>query len=177
MTRRGWSFDPDVGHRRFIDLVPGLRPLQDSALFDRIGGQTTIDRLVDSLYDRFEADAVIRPFFGRDLANGRIRQKRFFAEWLGGPPRYSESAWGALYQHHEDLPITRAVAERWLDHLRGALGDAVPADRRRCPHPRTSPRGGPSACQPRARSLLDGRRGRRDTARDGSPPAASAPGR
>jgi ankyrin repeat protein len=32
-----------------------------------------------------------------------------------------------LYQHHEDLPITRAVAERWLDHLRGALSDAVPA--------------------------------------------------
>ena len=115
-------------HRRLLDLAPGLRPLQDGTLFDRIGGQATVDRLVDSLYDRFAADAVIRPFFGRDLANGRNRQKRFFAEWFGGPPRYSESAWGGLYQHHEDLPITPAVAERWLDHLRGALSDAVPAD-------------------------------------------------
>lgn len=97
-------------------------------MFDRIGRQATVDRLVDSLYARIEADAVIRPFFGRHLTNGRNRQKRFFAEWLGGPPRYSESAWGALYQHHEDLPITRAVAERWLDHLRGALTDAVPAE-------------------------------------------------
>ena len=97
-------------------------------MFDRIGGPATVDRLVDSLYDRFEADAVIRPFFGNGLTNGRDRQKRFFAEWLGGPPRYSESAWGALYQHHEDLPITRAVAERWLGHLRGALSDAVPDD-------------------------------------------------
>jgi truncated hemoglobin YjbI/ankyrin repeat protein len=111
-----------------LDLAPGLRPLQHGALFDRIGGQATVDRLVDSLYDRFEADAVIRPFFGRDVANGRNRQKRFFAEWLGGPPRYSESAWGALYQHHEDLPITRAVAERWLDHLRSALSDVVPTE-------------------------------------------------
>jgi truncated hemoglobin YjbI/ankyrin repeat protein len=111
-----------------LDAVPGLRPLQDAVLFDRVGGQATVDRLVDSLYDRFEADAVIRPLFGRDLANGRSRQKRFFAEWLGGPPRYSESAWGALYQHHEDLPITRAVAERWLEHLRGALSDVVPAE-------------------------------------------------
>jgi hemoglobin len=97
-------------------------------VFDRIGGQATVDRLVDSLYDRFEADAVIRPIFGGHLANGRDKQKRFFAEWLGGPPRYSESAWGSLYRHHEDLPVTRAVAERWLDHLRGALSDAVPAD-------------------------------------------------
>ncbi|HEX4540727.1 MAG TPA: hypothetical protein VH112_10820, partial [Acidimicrobiales bacterium] len=96
--RQGLSVDPEVGHRRFLDLEPGLRPLEDRALFDRIGGQGTVDRLVDSLYDRFEADAVIRPFFGRDLANGRNRQKRFFAEWLGGPPRYSNSAWGALYQ-------------------------------------------------------------------------------
>jgi truncated hemoglobin YjbI/ankyrin repeat protein len=112
-----------------LDLAPGLRPLQDDTLFDRIGGRVTVDRLVDFLYDRFEADPVIRPFFGGDLAKGRARQKRFFAEWLGGPPHYSESAWGALYQHHEDLPITRPVAERWLDHLRGALGDAVPSER------------------------------------------------
>ena len=103
-----------------------MRPLQDGAVFDRMGGQAAVHRLVDSLYDRFQADAVIRPFFGRDLANGRSRQKRFFAEWLGGPSRYSESAWGALYQHHEDLPITSAVAERWLSHLSGALSDAVP---------------------------------------------------
>lgn len=96
-------------------------------MFDRIGGQATVDRLVDSLYDRFEADSVIRPLFGTGLANGRTRQKRFFAEWLGGPPHYSESAWGALYQHHEDLPISQAVAERWLGHFRDALSDAVPA--------------------------------------------------
>ena len=117
-----------VSHRRVLALAPGERPLEDGALFDRIGGQATVDRLVDSLYDRFEADAVIRPFFGGDLANGRDRQKRFFAEWLGGPPRYSESAWGGLYQHHEDLFITRAIAERWLDHFRGALRDAVPGE-------------------------------------------------
>jgi truncated hemoglobin YjbI/ankyrin repeat protein len=109
-----------------LEPASGLRPLEDQALLDRIGGQATVDRLVDALYDRFQRDAVIRPFFGKDLANSRTRQKRFFVEWLGGPPRYSDSAWGALYQHHEDLPITRAVAERWLDHLAGALDEEVP---------------------------------------------------
>jgi truncated hemoglobin YjbI/ankyrin repeat protein len=112
-----------------LELAASPRRLADDALFDRIGGQDTIDRLVDRLYERFEADAVIRAFFGRDLSNERDKQKRFFAEWLGGPPRYSESAWGALYQHHEDLPITTSIAERWLDQFSGALGDAIPSAR------------------------------------------------
>ncbi len=128
MTPQGHDVDPDVGHRRLLELDPGLRPLPDGALFEQIGGQSTVDRLVDFLYDRFEHDRVLRPFFGRELANSRTRQKRFFGEWLGGPPRYSDSAWGALYRHHEDLPITPEVAERWLDHFRDALRDAVPSD-------------------------------------------------
>ncbi|MBV8950799.1 MAG: hypothetical protein JOZ99_07985, partial [Actinobacteria bacterium] len=127
MTRGAVYADSDLGHRALLNLSLGFRPHEHATLFDRIGGQAAVDRLVDALYDRFEADAVIRAFFGRDLATGRSRQKRFVAEWLGGPSRYSDSAWGSLYQHHEDLPITRAVAARWLDHFRGALTDAVPA--------------------------------------------------
>jgi len=124
----GSSIEPDLTHRRMFGPAPGLRPFAESTVFDRVGGQATVDRLVDSLYDRFEADGVLRPLFGRDLSTQRKRQKLFFAEWLGGPPRYSESAWGALYHQHEDLPITRAVAERWLGHLRGALTDTVPGE-------------------------------------------------
>ena len=122
----GSRVETDLTHRRMIGPTPGLRPFKDSNLFDRIGGRVTIDRLVDSLYDRFEADRVIRPLFGRDLSDQRKRQKLFFAEWIGGPPRYSNSAWGTLHGHHEDLPITQAIADRWLSHLRGALRDTIP---------------------------------------------------
>jgi hemoglobin len=125
VTGRASRIGSDTTHRQLLFGAPGLRTPHDASLFRRIGGQATVDRLVDALYDRFEADAQVRPLFGRDLANSRKRQKRFFAEWLGGPPRYSESAWGALYRHHEDLPITPSLAERWLDHLRGALNDAL----------------------------------------------------
>ena len=117
---------PELAHRQLLDPAPGLRPLADPALFHRIGGRPTVDLLVDALYDRFEADRVMRPLFGKDLSTQRSRQKVFFAEWLGGPPGYSESAWGGLYRHHEDLPITPALAERWLDHLRGAVSDTIP---------------------------------------------------
>jgi len=120
------SLDPDLRHRRFLDVGAEVRPLGEGGLFDRIGGQPTVDRLVDALYDRFAQDKVLRPFFGRELVDGRGRQKRFFGEWLGGTDRYSESAWGGLHQHHEDLPITEAAAARWLDHLRAATAAVVP---------------------------------------------------
>jgi truncated hemoglobin YjbI/ankyrin repeat protein len=120
------SLDAGLTHRQMLGPSPELRPLPNSAVFDRIGGQASVDRLVDSLYDRFQADRVLRSLFGKDLSSQRMRQKLFFAEWLGGPPRYSESAWGALHRHHEDLPVTQVLADRWLDHLRGALSDAVP---------------------------------------------------
>jgi truncated hemoglobin YjbI/ankyrin repeat protein len=120
------GLDAGLAHRQMLGPSPELRPLPNSAVFDRIGGQGSVDRLVDSLYDRFQADRVLRSLFGKDLSSQRMRQKLFFTEWLGGPPRYSESAWGALYRHHEDLPVTPVLADRWLDHLRGALSDAVP---------------------------------------------------
>jgi len=122
----GSLVEADLSHRRMIGPTPGLRPFEDGTVFSRVGGQATVDRLVDSLYDRFESDHVLRPLFGRDLSNQRKRQKLFFAEWFGGQPRYSESAWGTLHRHHEDLPITRTIAERWLVHLRGALNDTLP---------------------------------------------------
>ena len=75
-----------LAHRRMLGPAPGLRPFQDSAVFDRIGGQATVDRLVDALYDRFQGDHALRPLFGRDLSSQRRRQKLFFAEWLGGRP-------------------------------------------------------------------------------------------
>jgi truncated hemoglobin YjbI/ankyrin repeat protein len=114
-----------VAHRRVLDPVPGLRPLEYGRLFERIGGQAGVDRLVDSLYARFQVDRIMRSFFGGDLARHRERQKVFFAEWLGGPTHYSGSAWGGLYQRHEDLPISREVAQLWLGHFGGALADTV----------------------------------------------------
>ncbi|MGI0129881.1 MAG: hypothetical protein ACREEC_07005, partial [Thermoplasmata archaeon] len=74
----GSSLEAEVTHRRWLDALPGLRPFHDSAVFDRVGGQATVDRLVDSLYRRFESDRVLRPLFGRDLSNDRRNQRRFY---------------------------------------------------------------------------------------------------
>jgi hemoglobin len=134
--RRQQTPGPDAAgldHRRLLDHAPGFRPFRGSGLFDRIGGQPTIDQLVDLLYAGIEGDEQLRPLFPRDLADGRSMQKLFFAEWLGGPPRYSEQAHAGLRQRHDGLPITPALASRWLEHFGRAMQAAVAPgpDRRR----------------------------------------------
>jgi truncated hemoglobin YjbI len=74
-------------HRRLLNHPPEFRPFRGTDLFERIGGQTATDRLVDLLYEGIEDDDQLRPLFGRDLARSRSMQKLFFAEWLGGPRR------------------------------------------------------------------------------------------
>ena len=120
-----------LAHRGFLDHPPDLRPFRDTGLFDRIGGQPTVDRLVDLLYEGIEDDDQLRPLFGRDVTAAKPRQKLFFAEWLGGPRRYSESAWTGLKHSHDGKPITHALAERWLGHFNRALTATVEADRDR----------------------------------------------
>jgi hemoglobin len=123
---------PDTGtgldHRGFLDYTPGFRPFRDTDLFERIGGQATVDRLVDLLYEGIDADEQLRPLFGRDVTAAKPRQKMFFAEWLGGPRRYSEVAWTSLKHSHDGKAITQAVADRWLGHFTRALQAAVAAD-------------------------------------------------
>ena len=89
--------DP-LAHRHLLDGPPEYRPFAGTGLFARVGGQATVDRLVDLLYDGFETDPALRPLFGRDLTQDRANQKVFFAQWLGGSHRYAEQSYSGLAQ-------------------------------------------------------------------------------
>ena len=54
-----------LAHRSLLDHPPGFRPFRGSDLFDRIGGQRTVDDLVDRLYDGLESDEQLRPLCPR----------------------------------------------------------------------------------------------------------------
>ena len=112
-------------HRRFLAHPEAHRPFGAGDPRTRIGTMA-VDALVDGLYERIAADAALRPLFSRDLANEREAQRRFFAEWLGGDTVYSDRAHLPLAHRHDLLPITRALAERWLEHFTAALDAAVP---------------------------------------------------
>jgi truncated hemoglobin YjbI len=112
-------------HRRFLAHPEAHHPFAGGGLLRRVGGPTAVAALVDALYDGIETDAALRPLFGRDLAGEREAQKRFFAEWLGGDTGYSDRAHLPLKHRHDLLPITGALAEKWLAHFRDALTAAV----------------------------------------------------
>jgi truncated hemoglobin YjbI/ankyrin repeat protein len=132
-VRQGWAAmrkkqTTGLEHRGLLDDAPGLRPFRDTNIFERIGGQPAVDRLVDLLYEGIDGDDRLRPLFGRDIHASKPRQKMFFAEWLGGPRRYSEVAWTNLKHSHDGKPITPVLAGRWLGHFKRALDVAVTAD-------------------------------------------------
>jgi truncated hemoglobin YjbI/ankyrin repeat protein len=112
-------------HRRFLAHPETHRPFVGGSLLRRIGGRTAVEALIDKLYDSIETDAVLRPLFGRHLANEREAQKHFFAEWLGDDTSYSDHAHLPLKHRHDLLPITPALAEKWLVHFNNALDSAV----------------------------------------------------
>jgi truncated hemoglobin YjbI/ankyrin repeat protein len=115
-------------HRRLLDHPVDFRPFRGSGLFERVGGQPTVDRLVDLLYQGIEDDDQLRPLFKGDLAGRRPGTKLFFAEFLGGPRRYSERAYAGMGHTHDGLPITTALAGRWLRHFRRATEATVASD-------------------------------------------------
>ena len=114
-------------HRSLLNTAVGLRSFYGTDQFGRIGGQPVVDRLVDLLYQGIEDDDRLRPLFPRDLAASRSMSKLFFAEWLDGPRRYSAQAYQGLGASHAGLPITPALADRWLGHFRRALEATVAA--------------------------------------------------
>ena len=83
--------DP-LAHRRLLGQPLAFEPFAGTGLLARLGGQATVDRLVDLLYDGFETDPALRPLFPRDLTGGQARQKMFFAQWLGGSHWYAETS-------------------------------------------------------------------------------------
>src|SRR6266705_4140566 len=112
-------------HRRFLARPEAHHPFAGGSLLGRIGGHAAVAALIDGLYQRIETDPVLRPLFNRDLTNEREAQKRFFVEWLGGDAAYSDRAYVSLAHRHHLLPITRALAKRWLAHFCDALDTAV----------------------------------------------------
>jgi truncated hemoglobin YjbI len=124
--------DKGTEHRQFLTYPEAHRRFAGGDAFLRIGGAAAIDALINGLYDRIETDVALRPMFGRDTTNERAAQKRFFTEWLGGERGYSDRAHLPLKHRHDLLPITHALAEKWLAHFRSSLDFAVSdADARR----------------------------------------------
>ena len=101
------------------------------SIFDRLGGEATIDRLVEAFYDNMDAlpqAEKIREMHGPELGEIRKVFKRYLTEWTGGPKLYSpEKGHPRLRQRHMPFPIDNSARDAWMacmtKALDGTLGD------------------------------------------------------
>ena len=76
-------------------------------LYSEIGGQETIDKLVDAFYPRVYADPELRPLFEGDMEEIKRKQRMFLPQFLGGPALYSqEFGPPAMRERHLPFEVT-----------------------------------------------------------------------
>jgi hemoglobin len=99
-------------------------------IFDRIGGEVIVDRLVEAFYARMDSLSEARAI--RDIHDANLEPtkrvlKRYLTEWMGGPNLYSsERGHPRLRQRHMGFPIDTSARDAWLLCMEGALRETVP---------------------------------------------------
>ncbi|RUL88610.1 group I truncated hemoglobin [Tautonia sociabilis] len=93
----------------------------EATLYDRIGGEATVARVIDDFYRRVLDDPELEPFFRHaSMESLRRMQREFFGAALDGPQRYSGLA---LSHAHQDRGITVHHFNRFTQHLLQTLRD------------------------------------------------------
>ena len=97
------------------------------SVFEALGGEPVVRKLVDVFYDRMDTDAAfagIRALHPPDLAGSRDKLYWFLCGWSGGPAHYVER-FGHPRLRARHLPFAIGIAERdqWLACMQGAMSD------------------------------------------------------
>jgi hemoglobin len=99
-------------------------------LYDRAGGTPFFEALVGRFYDGVADDPLLRPLYPEaELTGARHRLTLFLIQYWGGPTTYSdERGHPRLRQRHFPFVIGPAERDRWLVHMRAAIGELAPPD-------------------------------------------------
>ena len=90
-------------------------PTKQPTLFERVGGEQVIAKLIHEFYDRVVDDPELKPFF-KETSMGKLRrmQREFFSAALDGPITYSGKPLGHI---HHGRGITKHHFALYVDHL------------------------------------------------------------
>lgn len=93
-------------------------------LYDAMGGEETIGRLVDAFYSRVAKHPDLIPIFPEDLTEVRNKQYMFLTQYFGGPTLYSDvHGHPMMRMRHMPFPITPTRRDAWLSCMRGAMDE------------------------------------------------------
>jgi len=109
--------------------------MREVTLYDRVGGMTYFERLVDRFYQGVEGDPVLLALYPdhTDLEGARRRLTLFLVQYWGGPTTYlQERGHPRLRARHFPFAIDEPARDRWLVHMRAAIDESdAPDDTRR----------------------------------------------
>ncbi|WP_027417307.1 globin [Aneurinibacillus terranovensis] len=94
------------------------------SIYEAIGGEKTIRKLVNAFYPRVGADPILSPLFPEDLTFIAEKQFMFLTQFLGGPTIYSD-----VYGHpmmrarHMPFEITPERARQWLKLMKESMDE------------------------------------------------------
>lgn len=94
--------------------------LQELPLYDRVGGDKAMERVVDLFYRRVLQDELVGRFFEDvDMEAQRLKQKSFLAMAFGGPYHYSAKDMREVHKRLvDDLGLTDVHFDRVMHHFR-----------------------------------------------------------
>ncbi|MDB4475962.1 group 1 truncated hemoglobin [bacterium] len=92
-----------------------------TTLYDRIGGDTMVDKAVDIFYKKVLTDERISSFFENiDITSHGIKQKKFLTMMFGGPNTYCGKD---MHSAHAHMRLNEGHFNAMLDNLIEALRD------------------------------------------------------
>lgn len=92
------------------------------SIYDNLGGETAVRRLVQAFYPRVQRDPLLGPLFPEDITPVMEKQFMFLSQFFGGPSLYSDAVGHPMMRaRHLPFPVTRERAEAWLACMRAAL--------------------------------------------------------
>lgn len=97
---------------------------QTENIYEMIGGQKTIAKLVHAFYNRVKHDPDLAPIFPEDLTVTKQKQTLFLTQFFGGPQLYSDQyGHPRLRARHMPFPVTPTRARAWLKCMSEAMDE------------------------------------------------------
>lgn len=88
-------------------------------LYDKIGGQATVEKVVDAFHKSVLADSSVSGYFAKtDMAKQRAHQIAFFSQILEGPKQYTGRP---MDKTHTGMKLQQAQFDTIVKHLNAAM--------------------------------------------------------
>ncbi|NDI36747.1 globin [Chengkuizengella sediminis] len=96
--------------------------MEEKSIYEIIGGESTVRKIVDTFYPIVQENPVIGELFPEDIMPVMEKQFLFLTQFFGGPPLYSEQYGHPMMRaRHLPFEITRERADAWLSCMKKAL--------------------------------------------------------